>query len=66
MKLGIVFVALGVTGLIALVVLLAMNLVMGNIISAIWGTVYTGIAGGFFLYNGIKRIRKTRKADENT
>ena len=60
MKLGIVFVAVGVMGIIALVVLLAMNLVMGNYVGAVWGVIYTGIVGGSFLYSGVKRIKKLR------
>ena len=60
MKLGIVFVAVGVIGLIALVVFLVMNLIMGDYVSAVWGTISMGITGGLFLYSGIKRIRKMR------
>ena len=58
MKLGIVFVAVGVISLIALVVFLVMNLIMGDYVNAVWGTIYTGIAGGLFLYSGIKRIKR--------
>ena len=60
MKLGSVLVTVGAISLLALVVFLVMNLIMGDYVSAVWGTIYTGIAGGLFLYNGIKRMRKMR------
>ena len=58
MKLGILSVAVGVISIIALVVMLVMNLIMGNYFGAVWGTIYTGIAGGLFLYSGTRRIKK--------
>lgn len=61
MKLGIVFTAIGIVSLIALVVILAMNLIMGNYINALYGTVALGIFGGMSLNSGIKRMRKVRQ-----
>jgi len=58
MKLGILSVVVGSLFLIALVVMLVMNLIMGDYFGVIWGTIYTSIAGGLFLYGGIKRIKR--------
>jgi len=60
MKLGIVLVAIGSIIVIAWVVFLVMSLIMGNYFSAVWLTIYAGIAGGLSLYGGVKRIRKAR------
>ena len=60
MKLGITLVTIGSIIFIAWAVVLVMSLIMGDYFSAIWLTIYSGIAGGLSLYSGIKRIRKTR------
>ena len=60
MKTGVVLTAVGSIAIVALIVFLAMNLIMGDYVSAIWMTIYTGILGGLFLYNGIKRINKVK------
>ena len=60
MKLGIVLVTVGSIIFIVWAVFLVMSLVAGDYFSAIWLTIYSGIAGGLSLYSGIKRIRKMR------
>jgi len=61
MKIGIVLTTIGIMSLVTLVAFLVMNLLMGNYISVIWMTIYTGIISGITLSSGIKRIRKAKQ-----
>jgi len=58
MKLGIVFVMIGVIIFLAWLVVSIISLTVGDYMGVVWMTIYAGIAGGIVLYNGIRRIRK--------
>ena len=60
MKLGITLVTIGSIIFIAWAVFLVMSLIMGDYFSAVWLTIYAGIAGGLSLYSGVKMMRKAR------
>lgn len=61
MKLGIALVIVGSIIFIAWAVFLVMSLIMGDYFSAVWLTIYAGIAGGLSLCSGIKRLRREGK-----
>lgn len=65
MKLGIILVTIGSIIFIVWAVFLVMSLILGDYSSAVFLTIYSGIAGGLFLYGGVKRMRKARLKEWN-